>query len=88
METNNLPWILDGRTLSKTIREELSEQVASWMAGGGKQPHLAAILVGDEEASQTYASSKVNPDVDWYEIESVQISAETSEQEILIRSMH
>ena len=29
------------------------------MAGGGKQPHLAAILVGDDGASQTYVSSKV-----------------------------
>ena len=35
--------ILDGRTLSKTIREELSEQVASLDGRWRKTTHLAAI---------------------------------------------
>ncbi|HPR29320.1 MAG TPA: tetrahydrofolate dehydrogenase/cyclohydrolase catalytic domain-containing protein, partial [Chitinophagales bacterium] len=84
METNTSPLILDGRTLSKTIREELSEQVASWMAGGGKQPHLAAILVGDDGASQTYVSSKVKGcEQTGMKSSLFRFPAETSEQEIL-----
>ena len=84
METNTSPLILDGRTLSKTIREELSEQVASWMAGGVKQHHLAAILVGDDGASQTYVSSKVKGcEQTGMKSSLFRFPAETSEQEIL-----
>lgn len=53
------PLILDGKALSLQIREELAREVADFIAGGGKQPHLAAILVGDDGASQTYVKSKV-----------------------------
>jgi methylenetetrahydrofolate dehydrogenase (NADP+) / methenyltetrahydrofolate cyclohydrolase len=53
------PLILDGKALSAQIREELAQDVAAFIAAGGKQPHLAAILVGDDGASQTYVKSKV-----------------------------
>ena len=53
------PLILGGKALSAQIREELAQDVAAFIAAGGKQPHLAAILVGDDGASQTYVKSKV-----------------------------
>lgn len=49
---------LDGKSLAKTIKAEFREQVASYKAKGWRSPHLCAILVGDDGASQTYVASK------------------------------
>lgn len=51
--------ILDGRTLAVKIRKELAEAVAEIKQEGGKIPHLAAVLVGDDPASQVYVRNKV-----------------------------
>ncbi|MGB1315152.1 MAG: bifunctional methylenetetrahydrofolate dehydrogenase/methenyltetrahydrofolate cyclohydrolase FolD [Chitinophagales bacterium] len=51
--------ILDGKELSKTIKEELKVKVEKRIAEGKKTPHLAAILVGLDGASQTYVNSKI-----------------------------
>ncbi|MEN0003838.1 MAG: bifunctional 5,10-methylenetetrahydrofolate dehydrogenase/5,10-methenyltetrahydrofolate cyclohydrolase [Bacteroidota bacterium] len=51
--------ILDGRELAKTIRQEIAEKAKAWVASGGKKPHLAAVLVGDNPASQAYVRNKV-----------------------------
>ncbi len=50
--------ILDGKTLSKEIRAEIAEQVAAFKAAGGPTPCLAAILVGEDPASQIYVRNK------------------------------
>lgn len=51
--------LLDGKALSTTIKAEIKEEVEAWMAQGGKKPHLAAILVGNDGASETYVASKI-----------------------------
>ncbi|RAI98420.1 methylenetetrahydrofolate dehydrogenase (NADP+)/methenyltetrahydrofolate cyclohydrolase [Chitinophaga skermanii] len=51
--------ILDGKLVSAAIKAELAEQVAQLKAEGKKTPHLAAILVGNNGASETYVASKV-----------------------------
>ena len=51
--------IIDGKALAKTIKEELAAEVESLKANGGKIPHLAAVLVGDNPASQVYVRNKV-----------------------------
>ena len=53
------PIILDGKKLSQTIREELKAEVATCMAAGHRPPHLVAILVGNNPASETYVANKV-----------------------------
>ena len=50
--------ILDGKALSLQIKEELANEVRSLTQRGLRPPHLAAILVGDDGASQTYVASK------------------------------
>ncbi len=50
--------ILDGKATSDKIKLEIAEAVKEKMAKGGKQPHLAAILVGNDGASQTYVGNK------------------------------
>ena len=50
---------LDGKNTSKDIKEELEVEVSQLLANGGKRPHLAAILVGNDGASETYIGAKV-----------------------------
>lgn len=51
--------ILDGKLVSQAVKDQLATQVASLKAQGKKIPHLAAILVGNNGASETYVASKV-----------------------------
>jgi methylenetetrahydrofolate dehydrogenase (NADP+)/methenyltetrahydrofolate cyclohydrolase len=51
--------ILDGKLASRAIRERIRKSVAAIRAQGGKTPHLAAILVGHNGASETYVAAKV-----------------------------
>ena len=51
--------ILDGRKLSNTIKEEIKKEVSKRVLHKKKQPHLAAVIVGDDGASLTYVGSKV-----------------------------
>ncbi len=51
--------ILDGKLVSQSVKNELKVSVAQLVASGGKKPHLAAILVGTNGASETYVASKV-----------------------------
>lgn len=51
--------ILDGTLVSAHIKEQIKQDVIDWQAQGGKKPHLAAILVGNNPASEAYVGSKV-----------------------------
>lgn len=50
--------VLDGKETASEIRERISIEVAEWILGGGPQPTLAAVLVGDDPASQVYVRNK------------------------------
>ncbi len=51
--------LLDGKTTSQQIKEEIKETVSKMKSHGEKVPHLAAVLVGNDGASLTYVGSKV-----------------------------
>ncbi len=51
--------ILDGKLVAQTVKESLKTKTAQHLAAGKKQPHLAAVLVGHDGASETYVASKV-----------------------------
>jgi methylenetetrahydrofolate dehydrogenase (NADP+) / methenyltetrahydrofolate cyclohydrolase len=51
--------ILDGQLVSQAIKDEMKLKVAQLIAEGKKVPHLAAVLVGNNGASETYVGSKV-----------------------------
>jgi methylenetetrahydrofolate dehydrogenase (NADP+)/methenyltetrahydrofolate cyclohydrolase len=51
--------ILDGKKASQAIRDDLRIDVAQRANVGKKIPHLAAILVGNNGASETYVAAKV-----------------------------
>jgi methylenetetrahydrofolate dehydrogenase (NADP+) / methenyltetrahydrofolate cyclohydrolase len=50
--------ILDGKQLSNQIKAEIKAEVEQIKQQGGKIPHLAAILVGHDGASETYVGHK------------------------------
>jgi methylenetetrahydrofolate dehydrogenase (NADP+) / methenyltetrahydrofolate cyclohydrolase len=56
---NNMQ-ILDGKQTAEQIKTEIAQQVAIIRDQGGKIPHLAAVLVGNDGASETYVKNKVN----------------------------
>ncbi|MEM6361591.1 MAG: bifunctional 5,10-methylenetetrahydrofolate dehydrogenase/5,10-methenyltetrahydrofolate cyclohydrolase [Bacteroidota bacterium] len=51
--------ILDGRKVAGDIQAEIKTEVENLKQQGFKVPHLAAILVGDDGASQTYVKNKI-----------------------------
>ena len=51
--------ILDGKIVSQHVKDELKIKTDLLKAGGKKIPHLAAILIGNNGASETYVASKV-----------------------------
>ncbi len=76
--------LLDGKSCSQEIRREIANTVAQLKAEGKRAPHLAAILVGDDGASETYVANKVK-DCEEVGFDStvIRLPAATSEDELL-----
>ena len=51
--------IMDGQLVSQATKDDLKLKVAELVQQGQKVPHLAAVLVGSNGASETYVGSKV-----------------------------
>src|SRR6202008_1164596 len=51
--------LIDGKKISLQLQEEMAADVKQFVSKGGKIPHLAAVLVGEDPASQAYVGSKV-----------------------------
>lgn len=58
MSKNKKVKIIDGKLTAQAIKEEIKKEVAEMIDNDVAAPHLAAILVGDDPASQTYVASK------------------------------
>ncbi len=76
--------LLDGKKTSEQIKLEIAREVEKIKSLGGKIPHLAAVLVGEDGASQTYVNSKVK-DCEQVGFGStlVRMDASTSEEDLL-----
>lgn len=76
--------LLDGKATSKAIKEEIAAEVNARKEKGLKTPHLAAVLIGDDGASQTYVSSKVKAcEKIGFTSTLIRKPANTSEEELL-----
>lgn len=51
--------VIDGKAMAEEIRNELKKEVEILKKEGKKVPHLAAVLVGNNPASETYVNAKV-----------------------------
>jgi len=50
--------LIDGKAIAQKIKVEIAKEVAKMIDNDMEAPHLAAILIGDDPASQTYVNSK------------------------------
>lgn len=76
--------LLDGKKTSGEIKEEIAASVAKIKERGEKTPHLAAILVGDDGASQTYVNAKVKAcDKVGFESSLIRLPDTVSEEDLL-----
>ncbi|TFV97115.1 bifunctional methylenetetrahydrofolate dehydrogenase/methenyltetrahydrofolate cyclohydrolase FolD [Algoriphagus kandeliae] len=76
--------IIDGKKTSQDIKNEIAARVAEIKAEGGKIPHLAAVLVGNDGASQTYVGAKVKAcEQVGFESTLVRLEESVSESELL-----
>lgn len=76
--------ILDGKATSQAIKEELAAAVQQRKKSGKKIPHLAAVIVGTDGASQTYVNAKVRTcKIIGFESTLIQLPESTTEEELL-----
>jgi methylenetetrahydrofolate dehydrogenase (NADP+)/methenyltetrahydrofolate cyclohydrolase len=78
--------LLDGKSCSAEIRQEIAKTVSEIKASGQRVPHLAAVLVGNDGASQNYVAFKVKDcaEVD-FESTTIRLDDTISEQELLAK---
>lgn len=51
--------LIDGKKIAAQVKQELADEVSRRKTEGKKTPHLVAVLVGNDPASETYVASKV-----------------------------
>ncbi len=75
--------IIDGKAISKDIREEIKNEVSERVANGLCRPGLAVIIVGEDPASQVYVRNKKKgcEEVGFYS-EVYELGAETTQEEL------
>ena len=77
--------LLDGKKTSNDIKDEIAQEVLDIIKKGGKKPHLAAILVGNNGASETYVNAKVKAcEKVGFESTLVRLPDDVSEEELII----
>lgn len=76
--------ILDGKIVSKSVKEKIKEKTLHFKNKGHKTPHLAAVLVGQDGASETYVASKVkNCEEVGFKSSLIRFDEKTSEAELI-----
>lgn len=76
--------VLDGKIASQSVKEQLRQEVSQLVATGKRAPHLAAILVGSNGASETYVANKVKSCAEiGFESTLVRLNETVAEEELL-----
>lgn len=75
---------IDGKKLSQEIKDEIKIIVSKRLSEGKKKPHLAAILVGNDGASETYVNHKIKScEYVGFKSTMLRFDEDTSEEEVL-----
>lgn len=78
--------IIDGKEVAAAMRREIAAEVEAMVAEGKPAPHLVAILVGNDGASQTYVAHKEKCCHECgFTSTVVRMPEETTEEELLAR---
>ena len=78
--------IIDGKALSKVVREEVKARAEAFLAQHGRQPGLHVVLVGEDPASQVYVRNKIKAcEAVGVHSEKYEFPADTPPQQVLDR---
>lgn len=78
--------LLDGKLVSAKIKEDIKREAAGFLAASGRRPHLVAILVGNDGASETYVASKMrNCELVGFESTNIHYDADVTEEELIAK---
>ena len=78
--------LLDGKSCSEKVRQEIAQSVSEITAKGQRAPHLAAVLVGNDGASQNYVAFKIKDCAEvGFESTTIRLEDTISEQELLAK---
>ena len=76
--------LLDGNACSEEIRKEIKNDVETIISTGGRPPHLAAVLVGNDGASQNYVAFKIRDCEEvGFDSTTIRMDASITEQDLL-----
>ena len=76
--------LLDGKACSEEIRKEIKNEVEALISKGGRPPHLAAVLVGNDGASQNYVAFKIKDCEEvGFNSTTIRMEASVTEQDLL-----
>jgi methylenetetrahydrofolate dehydrogenase (NADP+)/methenyltetrahydrofolate cyclohydrolase len=78
--------LLDGRVVSQAVKDRLKTQTEERIIQGKKLPHLAAILIGNNGASETYVASKVKSCAEvGFKSTLIRLDGSVTEQDLLFK---
>ncbi|WP_262246173.1 bifunctional 5,10-methylenetetrahydrofolate dehydrogenase/5,10-methenyltetrahydrofolate cyclohydrolase [Parapedobacter soli] len=78
--------LLDGKLVSAAIKEDIKREAASFLVSTGRRPHLVAILVGNDGASETYVASKMrNCELVGFESTNIHYEESITEAELIAK---
>ena len=76
--------LLDGKLIANILKDEIAQEVTKIVANGARKPHLVAILVGVNGASETYVNAKVKAcERVGFDSSIVRLDADVSEEVLL-----
>lgn len=78
--------LLDGKLVAGKIKEDIRQEAAAFLASAGRKPHLVAILVGHDGASETYVASKMrNCELVGFESTNIHYEDNITEEALIIK---
>ncbi len=76
--------LIDGKKIAQAIKEEIAQQVKTIKDKEERPPHLAAVLVGNDPASETYVASKGRACTEvGFDSSTYKLEADVTEKELL-----
>ncbi len=86
-ENKKGPIIIDGRLIAGEVKKELAQEVVTLLDEGKRPPHLVAVIVGEDGASQSYVASKEKQSKEVGFTSSVYRYPETISEEELLKTV-
>ena len=76
--------LINGRTLSQAVRDDVQSEIEAWTRDDHRPPFLSAVLVGDNPASEAYVRGKEKDAAEvGIETETHHLDADTSQEGLL-----